>query len=159
IQVADGLSKPYMDASGSAWVKAGADKRQVTAREELQRMFQSAGLVHADETLAKGLSAADLDLEYFGQFFSKTYGQSLDQQELPLAKVLENMNLMRAGELNLSGALLFAKAPQLRLPLFIVKAIAYPGVSPDEEHYLDSRDIVGKLADVFQQSLSFVLGN
>jgi ATP-dependent DNA helicase RecG len=159
IHIADGLSRPYLDTAGSVWVKSGADKRSVTSREELQRMFQSAGLVHADETPAKGLTVADLDLDYFGRFFQQVYGQTLDEQPLPLAQLLENMNLMRAGELNLSAALLFAKAPQFRLPLFTVKAIAYPGVVPDEHNYIDSRDIVGKLGDVFAQSLSFVLGN
>jgi hypothetical protein len=35
-----------MDGKGRIWVKSGADKRQVTAREEMQRMFQDAGLIH-----------------------------------------------------------------------------------------------------------------
>lgn len=49
IEVESGLNKPYMDAQGRIWVKSGADKRQVTAREEMQRMFQQSGLIHADE--------------------------------------------------------------------------------------------------------------
>lgn len=37
--VEQGLSRPYTDNQGRIWVKNGADKRRVTAREELQRMF------------------------------------------------------------------------------------------------------------------------
>lgn len=47
VTVPDGLSKPYLDAQGRLWVKQGADKRHVTSREEMQRMFQRSGLVRA----------------------------------------------------------------------------------------------------------------
>lgn len=43
VSVPDGLSKPYLDALGRLWVKQGADKRHVTSREEMQRMFQRSG--------------------------------------------------------------------------------------------------------------------
>ena len=39
VTVPDGISKPYMDNNGAIWVKSGADKRKVTSREEIQRMF------------------------------------------------------------------------------------------------------------------------
>jgi predicted HTH transcriptional regulator len=63
------------------------------------------------------------------------------------------MNLMNQGQLNMAGCLLFAKAPQYALPAFIVKAVAFVGIDIEDEHYIDSRDIIGKLADVFQQTL------
>ncbi len=69
------------------------------------------------------------------------------------------MNLMKDGVLNVSGALLFAKNPNFRLPIFIVKAVSYPGTEIHEETYIDSQDITGKIADIFHKSMSFVLGN
>lgn len=159
VTVADGISKPYMDNNGVIWVKSGADKRKVTSREEIQRIFQRAGLIHGDEIPAQGLTLADLDLEYFKAFFLKNYGESVDKQDVPLPKILENMNLLKGGVLNVSGALLFAKNPSFRLPVFIVKAVVYPGTEIDLENYIDSQDISGKIADVFQKSMSFVLGN
>ena len=78
---------------------------------------------------------------------------------MSLPDILHNMNLMKDGVLNISGALLFAKNPSYKLPTFIVKAIAFPGNDIHETNYQDSKDITGKLADVFQQSMSFVLGN
>lgn len=56
VHVEQGISKPYMDTNGYTWVKSGSDKRRVTAREELQRMFQEAALIHADETPVGGTS-------------------------------------------------------------------------------------------------------
>lgn len=159
VSIANGMSKPYMDKNGVIWVKSGADKRRATSREEIQRMYQSAGLLHGDELSVNGLSVSELDLDYFRRFFEKQYGELIENQDVSLPKLLENMNLMNDGVLNISGALLFAKMPQFRLPVFIVKAVCYPGNDIHLDSYLDSQDIAGKLADVFHQSLSFILGN
>lgn len=157
--VPDGMSKPYMDKNGVIWVKSGSDKRKATSREEVQRMYQSAGLIHGDEIPVSGMTVSDFDLDYFRVFFEKNFGESLERQEVALPDILHNMNLMKDGFLNISGALLFAKNPSYRLPVYIVKAIAFPGDEIHETDYLDSRDISGKLADVFHQSMSFIRGN
>ena len=49
VHVSEGISKPYMDKNGAIWVKSGPDKRKATSREEIQRMYQSASLIHGDE--------------------------------------------------------------------------------------------------------------
>lgn len=159
VSVPQGVSKPYMDNNGAFWVKSGSDKRKVTSREEIQRMYQSARLIHGDEIPADNLTVADLDTEYFKKFFEEQIGETLENQDVPLAAILENMNLMKKEVLNVSGALLFAKNPSLRLPVFIIKAVSYPGTQVDQEHYIDSRDIKGKLADIYHQTMSFILSN
>lgn len=159
VTIAEGKAKPYMDKNGAIWVKSGSDKRRATSREEIQRLFQQAGLVHADETPVAGLGAGDLDLPYFEAFFEQQFGESLAQHKLPLPQLLTNMNLMSQGRLNVAGGLLFAKAPQYALPAFIVKAVAFAGADIEDQRYIDSRDITGKLADVFQQTLGFIVAN
>ncbi|UJP05576.1 MAG: putative DNA binding domain-containing protein [Nitrosomonas sp.] len=159
LSIAEGVNKPYMDKNGAIWVKNGSDKRRATSREELQRLFQQAGLVHADETPVAGLSAGDVDMSYFETFFEQQFGEPLAQHNQPLPQLLTNMNLMNQGRLNVAGGLLFARAPQYALPAFIVKAVAFVGTQIEDERYLDSRDITGKLADVFQQTLGFIMAN
>lgn len=159
ITVSAGISQPYMDNKGAIWVKSGADKRKVTAREELQRMYQSAGLVYADEVPVKGLTIADLDAAYFKQYFTKLYDEELDSQEVAIEPLLENMNLMRDGVFNLAGALLFAKNLPYRLPAFGVKAISYPGEDIHVSEYRDSEEITGKIETVFKKSLAFLTRN
>lgn len=156
ITIPDGISKPYMDNNAAIWVKSGSDKRKVTSREEMQRMFQSAGLLHGDEIPANGISVSDIDLPFFKDFFLKEYGETLDSQQNPITNILENMNLAKSGNLNIAGALLFAKQAQFRLPAFTVKAVVYPGETIDEDTYIDSRDIIGKISDIFQQIISFI---
>lgn len=159
VTIPEGMNKPYMDKNGTIWVKNGADKRRATSREELQRLFQQAGLVHADETPVAGLGAGDVDMPYFAAFFENQFCEPLERHDQPLPQLLTNMNLMRQGQLTVAGALLFAKMPQFALPAFIVKAVAFVGNEIEEERYIDSRDITGKLADMFQQTVGFIITN
>jgi ATP-dependent DNA helicase RecG len=154
-----GISKPYMDNCGAIWVKSGADKRKVTSREEMQRMYQSAGLIHGDEVPANGMTLADLDMDYFRDFFEKKFGESLEAQESPLPSVLENMNLMKDGVLNVAGALLFGKKLEFKLPVFGVKCVCYPGNDIHASEYRDSEDFSEKIEELFNRSLSFITRN
>jgi len=159
VSVPDGISKPYMDKKGSVLLKVGADKRKYASREELQRMFQAAGTVHADETPVIGMGVADVDVLFLGKYLEDKLGETIDLQNVPLARLLENMNLARKGALNLAGALIFAKHPEVKLPAFIVKAVAFPGTEITDERYLESRDLAGKLTDIFEQGIRFLIGN
>jgi len=159
VDIPEGISKPYMDNTGAIWVKSGADKRKVTSREEMQQLFQSAGLIHGDAVPANGLTADDIDYHFFDSFFEKEYEEAREDIGKPLSSLLENMNLCKNSVLNVAGALLFAKNPSFKLPSFIVKAVSYPGTDIDVERYLDSRDITGKLSDVFSNTLGFFNAN
>jgi ATP-dependent DNA helicase RecG len=159
VTIPDGFSKPYMDKDGIIWVKNGADKRKATAREEIQRLYQSACLIHGDEIPVQGTSVADVDIEYFSKFFEKNFDERLEDQEIPLNEILHNMNLMKDGMLNIAGTLLFAKNSNFKLPMFIVKAVAFPGNDFHESEYLDSRDIEGKIETQFHESKSFIHAN
>lgn len=159
VTINDGVRKPYFDKNGTMWTKNGADKRRVTSAEEIQRLLQQSKLVHADETPVVGLGSGDIDIPYFEGFFLDNFGESLDRHNLPLPQLLANMNLMKDDHLNVAGALLFAKSPQYLLPAFIVKAVAFVGTEIEDERYIDSRDITGKLADVFQQTMGFIIAN
>jgi ATP-dependent DNA helicase RecG len=159
VTVPVGLRKPYTDAQGIIWVKNGSDKRRVTAVEEMQRMFQASGLVHADDQPVPGTSVADIDRDYFATNYEKRFDESLDEQELPLQQVLANMRLLREDMLTMAGVLLFGKDPNVLLPAFHVKAVAYPGTEIDIDNYLDSEDFTGKLDRQFEGAMGFCRRN
>lgn len=159
IELSAGINKPYQDKNGTFWVKSGSDKRRATSREEIQRLFQSSNLIHADELPVEGLTVADLDLDYFENYFQRRFDEPLARKGLPLPKILENMNLLKDSFLNIGGALLFAKTPQFRLPAFIVKAGAFNSNDLSTDEYNESRNIDGKLANIFRETVSFIKSN
>ena len=159
VTITDGINKPYTDHQGIMWVKTGADKRRVTAREEMQRLFQSSALVQADETAVPYTSIVDLDMHCFDEFYQKRYNESIKQSAIPLPRLLENLNLVREGSLNLAGLLLFGRNPQRLRPQFMVKAVTYPGTKIHQTTYKDSQDMLGTLPELFNHSLSFVKRN
>lgn len=159
VTVPNGISKPYMDNIGAIWVKSGSDKRKVTAREEMQRMFQSAQFVHGDDVPVLGTSIADIDRNYFHEFFKIRFEQELEDQDISLGQVLSNMRVLSNDLLTVTGVLLFAKDPCAFLPVFQVKAVCYPGNDIHATTYMDSVDISGRIQTQFEESLGFVLRN
>jgi len=139
ISVPEGLNKPYTDNSGIIWVKSGADKRRVTSREEMQRMF------HADEVPVLDTSPDDLNQQTFQAYYKKRYREELSEFS---PRLLQNLRLLKDNQLTLTGLLLFGKNPQRFKPVFVVKAIVFPGNDVDISHYLDSEDIEGDLAQL-----------
>ena len=163
VTVPEGISKPYADNDGVFWVKSGADKRRVTSREEVQRMLQSADLVHADEVPVQGTTTVDLDAEHFGSFFEKQYGESLDNMldkaGISLGQLLNNLGLASEETLNLAGLIIFGRLPQRYRPAFLVKAVSFVGNNPAGDKYRDSEDIDGCLRDLHKKTMSFLTRN
>lgn len=103
VRVPNELTKPYLDLHGRIWVKQGSDKRHVTAREEIQRMFQLSGLVHADRVPVEGTSSNDIDENAFRTHVEKRYESESRFKQPPLNQILQNIGLGDGKELNLSG--------------------------------------------------------
>jgi predicted HTH transcriptional regulator len=64
--------------------------------------------------------------------------------------------LLKSEQLTLAGLLLFGKNPQQFRPVFVVKAIVFPGDKVDISQYVDNEDIGGHLLQVYKDSFAFV---
>ena len=163
VTIREGLSKPYADNQGIFWMKSGANKRPVTCREEIQRMMQRAGLVHADEVPVEGTTLDSLDDDHFNGFFQKQYNrsvkQALEDSGLTMARLLNNLGLAKDETLNLAGLILFGQDPQRHRPAFVVKAVSFVGNDPAGVKYRDSEDIGGCLRDMHTRTMSFITRN
>jgi Predicted transcriptional regulator containing an HTH domain and an uncharacterized domain shared with the mammalian protein Schlafen len=159
VNIAAGLNKPYMDNQGRIWVKTGADKRHVTAREEIQRMFQETGLVYAEENIIPDSSLQDLHRTRLAVYFENRYQQTLEESGLALAQITKSLHISNGERLNLAGLLLFGKNPQQFRPAFMVKAVYIDGTDIASQHYRDSEDIEGCLLDQYERSLAFITRN
>ena len=163
VTIPEGISKPYLDNHGVYWVKTGADKRRVTSREELQRMFRCADLVHADELPVDGATSGDIDLVHFSDFFEKLYNDSyndvLEKDGITFGKLLNNLGIANEKKLNLAGIMLFGRNPQRHRPAFMAKAVSFFGDDPAGDKYRDSQDIEGCLRDLHRGIMSFLSRN
>ncbi len=159
IHIAEGTDKPYMDNNGIIWVKSGSDKRRVTSREELRRLFQSSDLIHADEIPVINTSENDIDLKYFDNFYKNQYREEFSTSSLSLIQLLNNLNLAKNNNLNLAGLLLFGKEPEKFKPSLIIKAVCFIGNDSAGEKYKDSIDIKGKLKVQYDGAINFLKRN
>ncbi len=159
VEIPQGVNRPYMDIQGRIWVKSGADKRHVTAREEMQRLFQQSGLVYADEVPVSHSSSEDLNIDVFNDYFERRYRKPVKATGLSLNALLQNLNLASSNMLNLTGWMLFSKSPQTKKPAFIIKAVAFPGNVLHDNSYIDSEDLSGTLPEQFQKSIAFIKRN
>ncbi len=159
LTVPKGLDKPYFDRNGIIWLKNGADKRRVNSKEELRRLFQFSDQFHADQ-LSTQAGIEKLDKLRFRDFLRQAYNQDFPDSLPEQIRLLQNMGLAtEEGMLNLAGVLLFAERPEWIKPLFIVKAIRYPGNSVHSTDYLDAEDFSGTLPRIFEGSLAFIMRN
>jgi ATP-dependent DNA helicase RecG len=160
IQVPAGVAKPYQDKDGNFWVKKGADNRKALAREELQRMFQRSGLIHADAVPVDDTSEADLDLAVFSDFYRAQYGEAIEQSGVSLRQLLRNLNMCsQDGRLNIAGLLLLGGLPQHLLPAFVVKAASFPNTDGSGQTYLDRVEFAGRLTAQFRDAVAFLVNN
>ncbi len=82
------------------------------------------------------------------------------EQNIDLLCLLQDLNLAtEQGNINLAAVLFFAKRPHHINPDFIVKAVAFPGNVIESSSYVDSEDIGGRLRDVFDDTLRFIMRN
>lgn len=160
IRVPESAAKPHFDRNGAIWVKVLADKRRVTSREELRRMFQDAHVFYADEQPVSRSSVADLDLEAFSDFHQQVVGESLAESGLDLDRLLENHNVAIDGCFTLAGLLFFGQQPQKYRPELLTKAISWKTCAADDNAgYFDSEDIGGTLPRQLADVMAFLRRN
>lgn len=158
--IPEGVSKPHMDNNGTIWVKNGADKRKVIAKEEIARLPQSAGNLFADEIAVNASSADDIDERFFQKFILAKTGKSMESFGQSLPSVLASLKMLKGGNLSLSGLLLFGKNPQQFRPTFIVQCVAVVGNDISANHFRDKEDpFTGNLKELYDKTLSFITRN
>lgn len=158
INVPMGHNKFYMANGKDIWVKVGADKRRAK-REEIQRLLQSSGHLYADEMPVENTNLSDINMDLFRYFYERRTHEKFEDMNIPLEKLLSNLKLMVDGKLSLTGLLVFGKRPEEKRPQFVIKAVLFPGNSPDVSKYKDSRDISGNISKIFDAGRSFLINN
>lgn len=159
VKVPEGKSKPYLVKDGAIWIKKGSDKRKITSREEILRLFQSSGDYRGDEEVSKA-GIDKIDKLRFRDYLKKEYGRDYPDTDEELLQILQNINLATDhGKLNKAGVLLFAEHPELIYPEFVIKAIRFPGNNIHATEFIDDEKIVGPLSAMYERAMAFIKRN
>jgi len=70
--------------------------------------MQSSNFLFADE-IKIGAGVEDFDVDYFKRFYEQYYTEKVEDIDVPLEKLLENLRLVKNGQLTLAGLLLFGR--------------------------------------------------
>lgn len=156
----EGSNKPYKTLGGNIWVKQGSDKRRIVENNEILSLFQASGSYHADEAVIAGTSMADLEVAYINDYFQRVYGKSKESFGMPVDKLLTSLGILgQGGQVTRAGMLFFGQYPQMRMPTYTIKAVAYYGNDIGGSDYRDSRDIIGTVPMMFREGMSFLKSN
>jgi predicted HTH transcriptional regulator len=157
IGIKEGISKPYKDRLGTIYMKNGSDKRRVTSNDEIARLLQNSKALFADEMPISGTSVADIDVDYYKNFIVKKYNKKFEDLGLELQQSLENLNLMKDGNLTLTGLLFFSKNRSKYRPLFSVQCVSVNATTLVGNSFTDNEPpFEGNMRQVFDQTISFI---
>jgi len=139
VSVSQGPDKPYgrvHDNRRTYFIRVGSASREAS-REELERMFQASGRVRYGLKPVPGATLDDLDRRRLRDYFIRVLGGSVpdDAAIEEWERLLRNLDLMTvsAGRTvaTIDGMLLFGRTPRRFLPQSGIRALSYPGATPD----------------------------
>ncbi len=156
ITVPQGSNKPYKDKNGAMWMKIAADKRRVTANEEIARLLQESGTLYADEMVVFGSTSVEIDSEQVHRWLEKKYEGTWESLNKSIDNELRQAFLMKDDFFTLAGLTLLGTYPQKYRPECSIKCLALPGTTLIADTFLDSEpSLYGNYAEIFRRTMSF----
>jgi len=160
VGIKEGIAKPYKDRLGSIYMKNGSDKRRVTSNDEISRLLQSSKVMFADEMIIQGTSVADIDIINYKAFIIKKYNKSFEDLGLELRQSLENLNLLKDGNLTLAGLLFFSFNRHKFRPQFSIQCVSVNSTTLTGNSFTDNEaPFEGNMKQVFDNTISFIERN
>ncbi len=135
ITIEQGTTKPYAvmhNERPDIYIRTGSIN-QLATREQIIRLAQESGFIHAETLPVSGSSISDIDLALFLNYYKKNYDETLDPDDYEMIKQrLLQLDLMANHEgktfvCSLAGLLLFGKHPLRFLHQSGFRIIHYSG--------------------------------
>jgi predicted HTH transcriptional regulator len=97
------------------------------------------------------------EMVYLKDYFKTVYNRDMEDFGQPVESMLRSLGIIAAnGEVTRAGMMYFGKNPGLHERSFMVKAVAFDGVTIGDTSYIDSRDISGTIPWMFRESMTFL---
>jgi ATP-dependent DNA helicase RecG len=158
LTIEEGIDKPYQTRKGSSfYIRSGDEKRHVSHRDELRRLFQVGSHVYAEQQVLKNAPLELLDMKRFRDYYEARFHEDAPHSDEDVFEHLRRANLAQGDSLTLCGALLFARQPELITPrLATTKALWFEGTDPATTRYRADRSIEGSLPHMYDEAIRFL---
>lgn len=157
VEVAEHPTKP-VSAYGRAYRRSGRTNQVLSAGEVAELYLASRGMTW-DETTRADATLDDIDAEKVRRFLNRarTERQWEIDPQTPIGPALNQLALLRNGQLTIAALLLFAKNPQRFFLQAKVRCARFKG--DDEVEFLDLKVIEGDIVQQVEEALAFVRRN
>jgi len=157
IAVPEHLTKP-VTAFGRPFCRSGRTNQVLSASQVAELYLASRGLTW-DETVKPDASLSDIDPEKVRKFLSRAIAERQWQIDphTPVQQALNQLNLLRNGQLTVAALLLFSRRPQHFLVQGCLRCARFKGNS--EVEFLDMKLVEGDIVAQVEEAMSFVQRN
>jgi ATP-dependent DNA helicase RecG len=157
VDVPEHQTKP-VTAFGRPYRRSGRTNQVLSASEVAELFLASRGLTW-DETVKPDATLSDIDPEKVGKFLNRAIAErqwQIDPQT-PVHQALNQLDLMRNGQLTVAALLLFGRRPQHFLVQGCLRCARFKGNS--EVEFLDMKVIEGDIVAQVDEAMAFVQRN
>lgn len=161
IYIKEGDSKPYQTSGGFFYTKSAGDKRKLST-EELRRLFSESKRLYADEEIIQGTSIDDIDTGLFYEFLQKDNPdllKDIENNNIDLKTVLNNVRILRDGQLTVMGNIVFGRIPQSFTPNFYIDCVNFDGNDVSADRFIRKLTVKGAVRSIYDKSIEFIKSN
>lgn len=150
IEVQEGDSKPYV-ASGSIFVRRGANSQKLRTPAEMRQLFDDAGALHFDEAFNKWFQIDEVSEQAVREFKDKAGITS----SAPVFELIRNLELLGPkGEMTNVVPMFFSEECGKRIPQAVVRCVLFKGTN--KVHIIDSKTIGGPLLNQYNETTKWL---
>lgn len=150
IEVPEGENKPYV-ASGSIYVRRGANSQKLRTPAEMRQLFEDAGAMHFDEALNRWFRVEDISDQAVKEFKEKAGITST----APNPELIKNLNLLGPkGEMTNVVPMFFSEECGKRIPQAVIRCVLFKG--KDKVHIIDSKTIGGPILTQYNETTKWL---
>ena len=162
LNVEKGRNKPYYTKNDKYYIRVGSTKR-IASKDELLRLFEAGGLYHYDVSAVESTGIRDIYLDEVRDFFLEFNSfDIMDEEKQMQEKILVNADILKSNELKINatvgGLLIFGKKPQ---DILFQSGISFAHFNGNDitEELIDKKEIVGRMKDVIEQTMTVIKNN
>ena len=150
IEVPEGENKPYV-ASGSIYVRRGANSQKLRTPAEMRQLFEDAGAMHFDEALNRWFRVEDISDQAVKEFKEKAGITST----APNPELIKNLDLLGPkGEMTNVVPMFFSEECGKRIPQAVIRCVLFKG--KDKVHIIDSKTIGGPILTQYNETTKWL---